>query len=255
MTDSPVPVAAHHHPDLSIDQQLALRTASTRLHDDFGEHFGVETVERYPASATTSSRGGATICRTSSRCWPNAGHASGSRPWGGWRARSPTPGPTMLFLPPATRAARRWRSGYFDRLAGDEGVAWSGGWEPGDEIDPLAVAGDGRGRHRRGRRVHLGRGPTRSSRPPTWSSPWAAATPARSFPGKRCEDWDLPDTRWPVRRRGPPDPRRRRRGGPPPARRTRHHPRRLMPRVRPHAVGAVRVRIEQRPASRSWPPG
>ena len=30
MTDSPVPL--HPHPDLSIDQQLALRTASTRLH-------------------------------------------------------------------------------------------------------------------------------------------------------------------------------------------------------------------------------
>ena len=44
MTDSPVPLAAHHHPDLSIDQQLALRTASTRLHDDFSEHFGVETI-------------------------------------------------------------------------------------------------------------------------------------------------------------------------------------------------------------------
>ena len=33
MTDSPVPVAAHHHPDLSIDQRLALRTAATRLQE------------------------------------------------------------------------------------------------------------------------------------------------------------------------------------------------------------------------------
>ena len=47
MTDSPVPLAAHHHPDLSIDQQLALRTAATRLHAEFGEHFGVETIERF----------------------------------------------------------------------------------------------------------------------------------------------------------------------------------------------------------------
>jgi hypothetical protein len=36
MTDSPVPLAAHPHPDLSIDQQFALRTAPTRLHSEFG---------------------------------------------------------------------------------------------------------------------------------------------------------------------------------------------------------------------------
>ena len=33
----------------------------------------------------------------------------------------------------------------------------------------------------------------RSSAPPTSSSPWAAATPARSFPGKRYEEWVLDD--------------------------------------------------------------
>ena len=30
MTDSPVPLAAHPHPDLSIDQKHALKTAATR---------------------------------------------------------------------------------------------------------------------------------------------------------------------------------------------------------------------------------
>jgi protein-tyrosine-phosphatase len=33
----------------------------------------------------------------------------------------------------------------------------------------------------------------RSCAPPTWSSRWAAATPARSTPGKRYEDWELDD--------------------------------------------------------------
>ena len=42
MTDSPVPLAKHHHPDVSIDPQLALRNAASRLHAEFGEHFGVE---------------------------------------------------------------------------------------------------------------------------------------------------------------------------------------------------------------------
>ena len=47
MTESPAKYAHHKHPDLSIDQQLALRTAATRLEREFGEHFGVETIERF----------------------------------------------------------------------------------------------------------------------------------------------------------------------------------------------------------------
>ena len=61
MTDSPVPLAAHPHPDLSIDQQLALRTASTRLHDDFSEHFGIETIERFLHSSYDQFAGRATV--------------------------------------------------------------------------------------------------------------------------------------------------------------------------------------------------
>ena len=47
MTDSPAQYAHHYHPDLSIDQQLAMRTAATRLQRDFAEYFGVETIERF----------------------------------------------------------------------------------------------------------------------------------------------------------------------------------------------------------------
>jgi hypothetical protein len=61
MTDSPVPLAAHPHPDLSIDQQLALRTAATRLHSEFGEHFGVETIERLLHSSYDQFAGRATV--------------------------------------------------------------------------------------------------------------------------------------------------------------------------------------------------
>ena len=37
------------------------------------------------------------------------------------------------------RAARRWRSGSSITLAGDNGVAWSGGSEPGNEINASAI--------------------------------------------------------------------------------------------------------------------
>jgi arsenate reductase len=61
MSDSPVPLATHHHPDLSIDQRLALRTAATRLHSEFGEHFGVETIQRFLHSSYDQFAGRATI--------------------------------------------------------------------------------------------------------------------------------------------------------------------------------------------------
>jgi hypothetical protein len=57
MTDLAAP---QEHPDLSIDQQLALRTAATNLGRQFGDIYGIETIERFLASsydqfATTST--------------------------------------------------------------------------------------------------------------------------------------------------------------------------------------------------------
>ena len=80
MTDSPVPLAAHHHPDLSIDQKHALKTAATRLHTEFAEHFGVETIERFLHSSYDQFAGQSNASPTSSRCWLNAGHANASPP-------------------------------------------------------------------------------------------------------------------------------------------------------------------------------
>ena len=103
MTDSPVPLATHHHPDLSIDQEHALKTAATRLHTEFGEHFGVETIERFLHSSYDHLPG-AQASPTSCRCWLNDGHASASPPWHEWKARSPTPSPPCYSCAPTTLA-------------------------------------------------------------------------------------------------------------------------------------------------------
>ena len=36
----------HQRSDLSIDQQLALKTAAVRLESEFADSFGIETLER-----------------------------------------------------------------------------------------------------------------------------------------------------------------------------------------------------------------
>src|SRR5829696_1018011 len=40
-------VSSHLRDDLSIDQKLALNTAATRLHAEFADMFGAETIERF----------------------------------------------------------------------------------------------------------------------------------------------------------------------------------------------------------------
>ncbi len=44
----------------------------------------------------------------------------------------------MLFLCTHNAGRSQMALGFFNHLAGDEGVAWSGGSEPGDEINPSA---------------------------------------------------------------------------------------------------------------------
>jgi protein-tyrosine-phosphatase len=48
--------------------------------------------------------------------------------------------PTVLFLCTHNAGRSQMALGFFTRLAGDQAVAWSGGSEPGNEINPAAVA-------------------------------------------------------------------------------------------------------------------
>jgi protein-tyrosine-phosphatase len=48
--------------------------------------------------------------------------------------------PTVLFLCTHNAGRSQMALGYFNHLAGDQGVAWSGGSEPANEINPAAVA-------------------------------------------------------------------------------------------------------------------
>jgi arsenate reductase (thioredoxin) len=47
--------------------------------------------------------------------------------------------PTVLFLCTHNAGRSQMALGFFRQLAGDRAVAWSGGSEPGDELNPAAV--------------------------------------------------------------------------------------------------------------------
>ncbi|HWE90493.1 MAG TPA: arsenate reductase ArsC [Pseudonocardiaceae bacterium] len=48
--------------------------------------------------------------------------------------------PTVLFLCVHNAGRSQMAMGFFQHLAGDHAVAWSGGSEPGHEINPAAIA-------------------------------------------------------------------------------------------------------------------
>ncbi|MBQ1073139.1 arsenate reductase ArsC [Micromonospora sp. C31] len=127
------------HPDLAVDQQVALRTAATRLAAEFDGTYGTETVERflhasYEQFATVGSvphflpllaeRFARQRLRALARV---EGHHRDGRP-------------VALFLCTHNAGRSQLALGFFARLAGDAAVAWSGGSEPSTEINPAAVA-------------------------------------------------------------------------------------------------------------------
>jgi protein-tyrosine-phosphatase len=100
--------------------------------------------------------------------------------------------PTVLFLCTHNAGRSQMALGWFNHLAGDNAVAWSGGSEPGMEINPSAVA------------VMAEVGiDIRQEFPKPWTEEIVRAADVvitmgcgdacPVFPGKRYLDWELED--------------------------------------------------------------
>ena len=131
--------AAHTHRDLSIDQRLALKTAAVRLQTAFEEMFGVETIERFLHSSYDQFATRASV--------PNFLPLLAERfarqrlqALAKVEGKSNDGKPIVLFLCTHNAGRSQMAMGYFTQLAGDAAVAWSGGSEPGIEVNPAAVA-------------------------------------------------------------------------------------------------------------------
>ena len=100
--------------------------------------------------------------------------------------------PTVLFLCVHNAGRSQMALGWFNHLAGDRAVAWSGGSEPGSEINPAAVAA----------MAEVGIDIT-GAFPKPWTDEIVQAADVvvtmgcgdacPLFPGKRYEDWELDD--------------------------------------------------------------
>ena len=135
MTESPDPLAQDVRRDMP---ELALHVAATDLQRDFSEMFGVETIERLLNSCYDELAERATVtnylplfAERFARQRLNAlarveGKISDAKP-------------TVLFLCTHNAGRSQMARGFFAHLAGERAVAWSGGSEPGNEINPAGV--------------------------------------------------------------------------------------------------------------------
>jgi arsenate reductase (thioredoxin) len=144
--------AAYQRPDLSIDQNLALRTAAVRLTDSFRDVFGVETIERFLHSSYDEFASRAAIPNylplLAERFARQRLHALARV-----EGRAGTGVPTVLFLCTHNAGRSQMAMGFFTHLAGDQATARSPRWPSAASTSPASTPSPG---------------PTRSCARPTW---------------------------------------------------------------------------------------
>jgi protein-tyrosine-phosphatase len=182
---------AYHRANLPIDQQLALRTATRRLRGEFDGTYGAETIERFLHTSYDQFASNSTVPhflpllaerfarqRLTALARVEGHHRDGR--------------PVVLFLCVHNAGRSQMALGFLTSLAGERVIGWSGGSEPGVEINPVAVT------------VMAERGVDITGEyPKPWTDEIVRAADVvitmgcgdacPIFPGKRYEDWDLDD--------------------------------------------------------------
>ncbi|MFF3669924.1 arsenate reductase ArsC [Microtetraspora malaysiensis] len=124
--------------DLTIDQQVALDTAAHRLSKEFAGTFGAETIARFLQTSYDefAEHGRVTnfLPLLAERFARQRLHAL-ARVEGGGDGR-----PVVLFLCAHNAGRSQMALGFFRALADQNALAWSGGSEFADEINPTVVA-------------------------------------------------------------------------------------------------------------------
>ncbi len=176
---------------LTTDQRLALRTAAMNLREDFDGTFSGETIELF---LQTSYDQFADRARFSNFLPLMAERFARQR----LKALAKVEGkadegvPIVLFLCVHNAGRSQMALGWFNHLAGDRAVAWSGGSEPGVEVNPAALEA----------MAEVGID-IATEYPKPWTDEIVRAADVvitmgcgdacPIFPGKRYEDWVLED--------------------------------------------------------------
>ena len=177
--------------EITLDQTVALKTAASRLSRDFAGTFNEETIERFLHSSYEQFAGKATIAnflpllaeRFARQRLQALARVEGFTHDGK---------PVVLFLCTHNAGRSQMALGFFQHYAGDAAIAWSGGSEPGDEVNTAAIE------VMRERGINIA-----NEYPKPWTDEVVRAADVvitmgcgdacPVFPGKRYEEWTIDD--------------------------------------------------------------
>ena len=176
---------------LRADDRLVLKQAAAKLADEFSGLFGTETIERFLSSSFDQFADRSTVMKFIPLLAEKFARQR-------LMALSRVEGlhddglPVVLFLCTHNAGRSQMALGFFEHLVGERGVAWSGGSEPGHEVNPAAIA------------AMAERGIDISGEfPKPWTDEVVRAADVvitmgcgdacPLFPGTRYEDWDIAD--------------------------------------------------------------
>jgi protein-tyrosine-phosphatase len=176
---------------LSVDQQLSLRVAASRLATEFEGVFGEETIELFLETSYDQFANRASL----PHFLPLMGERFARQRL---KALAKVEGkasdgvPIVLFLCVHNAGRSQMALGWFNHLAGERAIAWSGGSEPGEAVNPAAIAA----------MAEAGIDITQEF-PKPWTEEIVRAADVvvtmgcgdacPLYPGKRYEDWELED--------------------------------------------------------------
>jgi arsenate reductase len=181
----------YHRQDLTLDQTLALKVAAERLNREFGDTFGTETMERFLHSSYDQFSEQAAIPKflplLAERFARQRLQALAKVEGQALSGIS-----TVLFLCTHNAGRSQMALGFFQAGAGERAVAWSGGSEPGVELNSAVVEA----------MAERGIDITREF-PKPWTDEIVRAADVvitmgcgdacPIFPGRRYEEWTLED--------------------------------------------------------------
>jgi protein-tyrosine-phosphatase len=132
-------ISTFRRDDIPDMDQMTLRSSAMLLQKDFDGMFGAETIERFLltsyeefaprlANQTYLALFAERFARERLRALARV------------EGRSDDDRPVVLFLCTHNAGRSQIALGYFRDMAGDAAVGWSGGSEPGSEVNPAAVA-------------------------------------------------------------------------------------------------------------------
>ncbi len=176
---------------LTTEQQYLIKNAAARLKDEFAGTFGVETIERFMSESQESLESRATIS-TWLPILIERFARDRLRALAKVEGISPDKRPTVLFLCVQNAGRSQMAAGWLTWLAGGGVDVFSGGSEPANETNSIAVQA----------MAEVGID-IRAEYPKPWTDEVVRAADVvvtmgcgdacPVFPGKRYEDWELTD--------------------------------------------------------------